>query len=37
MANNTNNRREFLKTTGKAGLAAALSIPVLDSLASWHT
>lgn len=33
MANNTNNRREFLKTTGKAGLAAALSLPVLDTLA----
>lgn len=33
MANNTNNRREFLKNTGKAGLAAALSLPVLESLA----
>lgn len=33
MANNTNDRREFLKTTGKAGLAAALSLPVLDALA----
>jgi superoxide dismutase, Fe-Mn family len=33
MANKTNNRRDFLKTTGKAGLAAALSLPVLDALA----
>jgi len=33
MANKTNNRRDFIKTTGKAGLAAALSLPVLDALA----
>ncbi|WP_276485034.1 superoxide dismutase [Paraflavitalea pollutisoli] len=34
MANTTNNRREFLKQTGKAGLAAAFALPVLDSLAA---
>ncbi len=34
MANKTNNRRDFLFTTGKAGLAAALSLPVLDALAT---
>jgi Fe-Mn family superoxide dismutase len=34
MANNTTNRRDFIKTTGKAGLAAGLSLPVLQSLAS---
>lgn len=31
-----NNRREFLKTTGKAGLAAGLSITVLPSLAEQY-
>lgn len=42
MANNTTNRRDFIKTTGKAGLAAGLSLPVLQSIASvtndgaWH-
>lgn len=29
----TNNRREFLKTTGKAGLAAGLSVTILPALA----
>ncbi len=31
--NNKNNRREFLKTTGKAGLAAGLSFTILPALA----
>jgi superoxide dismutase, Fe-Mn family len=31
-----NNRREFLKTTGKAGLAAGLSFTVLPSLAEQY-
>lgn len=31
-----NNRREFLKTTGKAGLAAGLSLTVLPSLAETY-
>ena len=31
-----NNRREFLKTTGKAGLAAGLSFTVLPSLANQY-
>ncbi len=34
MANNTHNRREFLKNTSKAGLAAAFALPVLDTLAT---
>jgi Fe-Mn family superoxide dismutase len=33
MEKNTNNRREFLKTTGKAGLAVALASTVLPSFA----
>lgn len=32
-----NNRREFLKKTGKAGLAAGLSLTVLPSLAEKYT
>ena len=35
MDNNTkNDRREFLKTTGKAGLAAGLSLTILPALAT---
>ena len=34
MNNPRHNRREFLKTTGKAGIAAGLSITVLPSLAN---
>ncbi len=34
MENNTTNRREFLKTTGKAGMAVALASTVLPSFAS---
>jgi len=33
MDNNKNNRREFLKTTGKAGVAAGLSFTILPALA----
>ncbi len=32
----TNNRREFLKTTGRAGLAAGFSFTILPSLASVY-
>ena len=34
--NSKNNRREFLKTTGKAGLAAGFSLTVLPSLAEQY-
>ena len=34
--NSNNNRREFLKTTGKAGLAAGLSLTVLPALAEQY-
>lgn len=38
MANqSTNNRREFLKTTGQAGLAAGLSLTILPALANSVT
>lgn len=33
MVNNNNSRREFIKTTGKAGLAVGLSIPALNAFA----
>lgn len=36
MKNNPNNRREFLKKTSKAGLAAGLSFTVLPSLAKSY-
>jgi Fe-Mn family superoxide dismutase len=35
--NKPNNRREFLRTTGKAGLAAGLSLTVLPSLAEQYS
>jgi superoxide dismutase, Fe-Mn family len=34
MYNSRNNRREFIKTTGKAGIAAGLSMTILPSLAN---
>ncbi len=34
--NKNNPRREFLKTTGKAGLAAGLSMTILPSIAAQH-
>jgi len=38
MENNSNtNRREFIKTTGKAGLAASLSLSILPALAKNKT
>ena len=37
MNNKSNNRREFLKTTGKAGLAAGLSLTVIPSLAEQYS
>ncbi len=35
--NSTTNRRNFIKTTGKAGIAAGLSATVLPALAGVHT
>src|ERR1700752_3318218 len=37
MNNDKKNRREFLKTTGKAGLAAGFSLTVLPSLAKQYS
>ncbi len=33
----SNSRRDFIKTTGKAGLAAGLSLTVLPSIAAGNT
>lgn len=37
MKTSKNNRREFIKTTGKAGIAAGLSMTILPSLAAEST